>query len=188
MEINMTRVKGGNSLPLVEIASRRRQHYRVRTDFRPYEDEEGSGVTFIEAMFPYKPTMQDVKDFCIAVIDAQTDEKILNGYQWRVLHGDDAGRTVNVWLSAENKENYKAKYDTAKDSPELVTWPAKFKVSENDDKTPVYEYFANVDELKAFYYGGLSFIETAVNDGWRRKDNFDWTPYEEALSRLQTTK
>lgn len=181
MEINMTRVHGGEGLPVVELASRRLQHYRVRTDFRP--SEEG-GVTFIETMFPYKPALQEVKDFVIAVINADTDETILSGYQWTVLHGEDAGKTVNVWLSAENKENYKAKYDTAKDDPELAVWPAKFKVSENDDKTPVYEYFADVNELKAFYYGGLSFIEATVNAGWVKKDSYDWTPYEEALNAL----
>jgi hypothetical protein len=123
-------------------------------------------------------TLQMVKKAIIADINARTDEKILSGYEWTILHGDDAGKTVKVWLSAENKENYKAKYDTAKDDPELITWPSKFKVSENDDLTPVYEYFANVAELKAFYYGGLNYIEQTVNAGWAEKDAIDWTPYE----------
>ena len=127
-------------------------------------------------------SLQDVKDAIIKDINDRTDARILNGYQWTVLHGDDAGKTVNVWLSAENKENYKAKYDTAKDDPELITWPTKFKVSENDDKTPVYEYFAGITELKTFYYGGLSFIETAVNEGWAEKDAIDWAPYEALFS------
>lgn len=123
-------------------------------------------------------SLQDVKKAILDDINARTDEKILFGYEWTVLHGDDAGKTVKVWLSAENKENYKAKYDTAKDDPELITWPSKFKVSENDDQTPVYEYFANVAELKAFYYGGLNYIEQTVNAGWTEKDAIDWTPYE----------
>ena len=137
---------------------------------------------WLEVCIPKKQTnlvtLQMVKDAIIKDINDRTDAKILNGYQWTVLHGADTGRTVNVWLSAENKENYKAKYDTAKDDPELITWPTKFKVSENEDKTPVYEYFANVNELKAFYYGGLAFIETAVNEGWAEKDGIDWEPYE----------
>ena len=123
-------------------------------------------------------SLLDVKKAVIADINARTDEKILSGYEWTVLHGDDAGKTVKVWLSAENKENYKAKYDTAKDDPELITWPSKFKVSENDDLTPVYEYFAGIAELKAFYYGGLNYIEQTVNAGWAEKDAIDWSPYE----------
>jgi len=123
-------------------------------------------------------SLKDVKEAIKDDINARTDEKILSGYEWTVLHGDDAGKTVKVWLSAENKENYKAKYDMAKDDPELITWPCKFKVSENDDLTPVYEYFANIDELKAFYYGGLNYIEQTVNAGWVEKDSIDWTPYE----------
>ena len=106
-------------------------------------------------------SLLDVKKAIIADINARTDEKILSGYEWTILHG-----------------NYKAKYDTAKDDPELITWPSKFKVSENDDLTPVYEYFANVAELKAFYYGGLNYIEQTVNAGWAEKDAIDWAPYE----------
>ncbi len=123
-------------------------------------------------------SLADVKQAIIDDIDARTDEKILSGYEWTVLHGSDAGKTVKVWLSAENKENYKAKFDMAKDDPELVTWPAKFKISENDDKTPVYEYFEDFTELKTFYYGGLGYIEQTVNEGWAEKDAIDWTPYE----------
>jgi hypothetical protein len=123
-------------------------------------------------------SLQMVKDAILADINSRTDEKILSGYEWTVLHGDDAGKTVKVWLSAENKENYKAKFDMAHDDPELVTWPAQFKVSENDDKTPVYEFFEDITELKAFYYGGLNYIEQTVNAGWAEKDGMDWSPYE----------
>ena len=129
-----------------------------------------------------KPNLEAVKKAVIDDINARTDEKILSGYEWTVLHGDDAGKTVKVWLSAENKENYKAKYDTAKNDPELITWPSKFKVSENDDLTPIYEYFDNIAELKAFYYGGLNYIEQTVNAGWVEKDSIDWAPYEAALN------
>ncbi len=144
-------------------------------------DSENS--EWVEVYIPKKTnpsilTLPMVKNAILGDINAETDAKILSGYEWTILHGDDAGKTVKVWLSAENKENYKAKYDTAKDDPELITWPSKFKVSENDDLTPVYEYFANVAELKAFYYGGLNYIEQTVNEGWAAKDAIDWTPYE----------
>lgn len=127
---------------------------------------------------------QIVEDAIIADIDAQTDAKILNGYQWTILHGDDTGKMVNVWLSAENQTNYKAKHDTAVQYPNLVEFPMKFKVSEIEDeeahiKTPVYEIFQNINELAQFYLGGLAYIERTVNEGWARKDSIDWTPYKE---------
>lgn len=157
----------------------------VSYDLQPEPD--GEHVTWKEVYF-YKtqgrPDITRLKDAVIKDINDWTDEKILTGYQWTVLHGNDAGKTVNVWLSNENKENYKAKYDTAKDAPELAVWPTKFKVSETEDKEPVYEYFADVNELKAFYYGGLAFIEQAVNDGWAKKDGIDWQAYEDALEAL----
>lgn len=191
MNIDMTRHQGATGISVAECIDKRFNTWRVRTDFQPAYDEDEQhqeGVTFIETEYPYKPSMDEVKDFVYAVINAKTDEKILCGYEWTVLHGADAGKTVKVWLSDENKENYKAKYDTAKNDPELITWPCKFKVAENADRTPVYEYFDNLAELKAFYYGGLNYIEQTVNAGWAEKDGFDFTPYEELFPDTKTAE
>ena len=126
------------------------------------------------------PNINDVKEAIIADIDADTDAKILSGYQYQVKHGVDEGKIVDVWLSRENQENFKAKHDAARDYPEQVRFPMKYKISE-ENKKAIYEEFQDFNELKTFYLGGVAYIETCLNEGWAKKDNFDWTPYEELL-------
>ena len=185
MEIDMTRHGGAIGLAVAEKIDRR-DVWRVRTDIQPVYDEENTelqvGVSFIEKEFPYLPPMEEVKEFCLGVIDAETDAKILNGYEWEVLHGDDAGSTVKVWLSAENQENFKAKHDLALAYPQLTTWPVIYKISEHADKSPVYEHFANIEELAQFYLGGVAYIEQTLQEGWQKKGAFDFTPYELILN------
>ena len=180
------RHSGGTATQVVECIDKRFGTWRVRTDFKEQEEQQAGrtrrSVTFIETEFAHKPTMAEVKEFCLGVIDAETDAKILNGYEWEVLHGEDAGSTVKVWLSAENQENFKAKHDLALAYPQLTTWPVTYKISEHADKSPVYEHFANIEELARFYLGGVAYIEQTLQEGWQKKGTFDFTPYELILN------
>ena len=123
-------------------------------------------------------SLQDVKDAIIKDIDSRTDEKILCGYPWTVLHGDDAGKAVKVWLSKENQTNYKAKYDLHFQKPEALTFPTTYKIAEDDDKNAIFEEFATFEELEQFYLGGIAYIEATVQAGWVEKKAIDWAPYE----------
>lgn len=114
---------------------------------------------------------QERREMEIEAIDARTDAKILTGYQWTVLHGDHAGQTVNVWLSTENQANYKAKHDLALAYPHLVTFPIRFKISEDAEKKAIYEEFQDISELATFYLGGVSYIEHCLDEGWKEKDS-----------------
>ena len=122
-------------------------------------------------------TLVDVKQAVIDGIDAKTDERILEGYEWTVLHGPQEGKTVKVWLSKENQTNFKAKHDRALQKPDSVTWPITYKVGEADGQ-PVYELFADIDELTDFVYGAQDYIEAQLGIGWQEKDSIDWAPYE----------
>lgn len=158
----------------------------VGYDYKEIDDShaEWFEIYFYKAQIA-KPTLEQIKEAIDADIDSQTDEKILNGYQWTILHGEDQGNVVKVWLSKENQNNFKAKHDVAKEYPNLVTWPMKYKVSEDaETKRPIYEYFDNMEELVQFYIGGLNYIETTYNAGWDRKDGIDMEAYEEALAEL----
>lgn len=123
-------------------------------------------------------SFSEIKKAIIADIDACTDEKILNGYEWTILHGDDEGKTVKVWLSKENQNNFKAKHDAAKEYPNLVTFPMKYKISEDSDEKAVYEVFQSFEELVQFYLGGLAYIESCYQEGWEVKDGIDFSVYE----------
>ena len=186
MEIDMTRHSGDKSLPVVECTDTRLQKYRVRTDIQPYTDEESGeerGVTFIETEFPYKPTLDEVKEFVYGVKNAQIDEQILTGYQWN-------GKVV--WLSTENQFNYfgafviaclasvfgwlgKAFFDEG-----FSMFPVVFKLGTNEE--PHYETFNTMDELKPFCIGAFQHVWTTLRTGWTEKAAIDFTPYELALN------
>ena len=118
-----------------------------------------------------KPSFDQVKDAIIADIDKQTDEKILNGYQFTP---DGAEEPIVVWLSKENQTNFS-------EAHRLQIVPIKFKLNETEDKQAIYHEFENFEELDRFYKGGVQYINQCLNEGWQRKDSMDWTPYAEAL-------
>ena len=185
MVFDMTRHQGDVNLPLIECTDTKLQKYHVRADMQPYFDEETKeqrGITFIETEFPYKPSMKEVKEFVLGVINAQTDDKILTGYQWKVLHGKDKDKVASVWLSEENQNNYKAYHDAAVIYPDVAVFPVVYKIGEDANGEAIYEDFQSVQELAQFYLGGISHIKQCLDEGFAKKDSFDFTPYEEALN------
>lgn len=118
-----------------------------------------------------KPSFEAAKKAILADIDAQTDEKILNGYEFTP---DGADTPIIVWLSKESQTNFS-------EAHRLQIVPVKFKLNETDDKQPIYHTFETFEELDRFYKGGVLYINQCLNEGWVRKDSIDWTPYAEAL-------
>ena len=75
-----------------------------------YDLKEEAGkelATWREIYFPKKqvakPTIEMVKDAIIDDIDAQTEEKILDGYEFTP---DGADTPIIVWLSKESQTNF----------------------------------------------------------------------------------
>lgn len=137
-----------------------------------FGEENGNGYDYRET-FDHIPTPEELRTVIHDHVDALTDEKILTGYQWTVLHGDHAGQTVNVWLSTENQNNFKAKHDAALAYPEEVRFPFSYKISEDADHKAIYETFQNIGELARFYLGGLNFIDSCLGAGWVEKNTAD---------------
>ena len=164
MTIDMTRHQGAATLPVAEQIDRRGV-WRVRTAFQPDLDPETGeqrGVTFIETEFPYKPSLAEVKAFCEAVINAQTEQAIISGFEWD-------GKPV--WLSKENQMNF----------AQAVT-PVRLKIGEEPDGTPVYHEFQTQKELTAFNKEWIAHRQQQLQSGCERKDAVDYEPYKEALS------
>ena len=63
-----------------------------------------------------------------------------------MLHGDDAGKEVTLWLNDENQRNYSEGQRVAQ-MTSGANLPMKVKVSENEDKTAVYDVFETVEEI-----------------------------------------
>ena len=118
-----------------------------------------------------KPSFEAAKKAILDDIDKQTDEKILNGYEFIP---DGAEAPIVVWLSKESQTNFS-------EAHRLQIVPIKFKLNETEDKQPIYHEFETFEELDRFYKGGVQYINQCLNEGWARKDSIDWTPYAEAL-------
>lgn len=180
MTIDMTRREGDKNVALVELSSKRKQKYIVRTDLQPYQTEEFDGVTFVEHHFDYKPSIEEVKEFVKGVIDKHTDEKIVSGFVWNPATGGDP---IPVWLSTENQFNFKSAYDLAVQK-NGATLPVTFKMGEQADGTPVYHTFETMDDADDFFVKAVAYINQTLAEGWVKKDNIDWEPYEQALNAL----
>lgn len=106
-----------------------------------------------------KPTAQKCIEVIQAEIDKDTDAKILTGYEYD---------GHNVYLSRENQNNYKAMFDLAvMDSSSVL--PLTIKICEENGQQ-VYETFEDLDTFKAFYVGGVTYINTVLTAGWTAKD------------------
>ena len=157
-------------MPLKMTVSKGPKGWFVTANFNVVAVEGGFTCDSATACIDRPPSLNDAIAVAMDFINSKTDARILSGYQWSVLHGKDSGRMVNVYLSKENRENIKAKYDLAISKPELVPFPLKYKISEEEDTTPIYEYFQNASELEAFHIGSLNFIDSCINEGWSEKD------------------
>lgn len=178
---------GVATLPLIECTSRRHDCWVLRYGCQKEADtEERTGESYVYWAhdFGHKPTLAEIKQVIIDHIDAQTDERILTGYEWTVLHGLHEGLTVNVWLSNENQTNYKAIHDAAIQHPDKVKFPKKFKIWEDTNNKGIYEEFEALDEIVDFYLGGMAHIEQCTNEGWAVKDTLDFSEYESQLEAL----
>lgn len=177
--IDMTRREGTQGVSLVECANKRRQLYIVRADVQPNVTEESpNGVTFVEHRFDHKPTMAEIKEFVLGVVNAKTDERIIGGFVWTPKAGGDP---IPVWLSTENQFNFKSAYDLAVQK-QGATLPVTFKMGETADGTPVYHTFNDMYDADDFYLQAVAHINKTLADGWQEKDSIDWTPYEQALN------
>ena len=158
----MTRHQGSAGVALVELSSRKQQHYIVRTDIKAEQSEDGDIVSFIEKRFPYKPTMAEIKEFVLGVIDEQVKAKIISGMTWH---------NKPVWLSIENQLNFSA-----------ATAPVTLKIGEDADMTAIYHEFQTAAELEAFDAACNAWKQLCLTDGWAKKDAVDWDVYEEQLA------
>ena len=123
-------------------------------------------------------TFEQVKAAIIADIDARTDAKILNGYEFTP---DGAEEPIVVWLSKENQTNFS-------ETQRLQIVPIKFKLNETVDKVAIYHTFQTFTELDRFYLGGVQHINRCLNEGWAQKDGIDWQPYEELFPKSENAQ
>lgn len=141
-----------------------RKKYEARFGYG--EDAAGNGYNYVEQFKGRKPGVDELKAEILALVDKNTDERIISGYSYN-------GKLV--WLSSENQFNYKAAYDLAVQTGGK-SLPVKVKVGTTEE--PEYITFDNVEDFGNFYLGAIKFIQQCLQEGWTEKDNIDWSAYE----------
>ena len=160
-------------VPLSQLASGR---WKIHFGFTPYyeEDEDGNKVetqlgTWTEMWLSGKPSIEQVKGIVLDAMNKEIDQKILSGFVWKEMP---------VWLSTENQFNYKAAYDLAVMS-QGKSLPVTFKFGATE--SPVYYTFESLEDISDFYLSAMTYINKTLEDGWKKKDDIDWSVYEEVL-------
>ena len=161
----MERIKGTTETPIVERIGKT---YYVRWG---YKTENGE-ITYDQIEFPYKPTVDIIKDIILGIENSRIDKEILSGFVWDGM---------SVWLSSENQFNYKAAYDLASQT-NGGSLPVTFKFG--DTENPVYHEFKTLDDIADFYVKAMSHVNNTLKEGWESKDSIDWSLYEKALENL----
>ena len=116
----------------------------------------------------------DVKAAIEGDINADTSARITQGFAYTVKHGAQEGTEVNVWLSKENQSDFHAMHQNA----DALTFPVRYKIGEDADGIPVYEEFADADEMHTICTMTSQHVLACQQDGWARKDAIDWEPYK----------
>lgn len=113
--------------------------------------------------FDHSPTLSEVKELIISTINTATQEKIVNGFIWN---------EKPIYLSAENQLNF-----AAIERNKNIPYPLTLKINEQEDGTPIYYTFENVDEFISFSQAMSLYVIETVQNGWKEKDSVDWTVF-----------
>ena len=169
--------------------------YGLKTEFAYFKEDGGrytigygmesvdeTHATWHEVYYYKKqhPNMsyKDVHDGIWGDIDADTDDKILNGFVWTRPSVGGEPEEISVYLSKENQTNFSEAQRMAEKMPEAVL-PITFKMGEDEEGAAVYHTFTTVEELNSFYVQAFAYINQCLQAGWQRKDAIDWEPYKE---------
>ena len=165
--------------------------YGLKSDYAPvkregtqiivsygYESIDKNEGTWYEVSLPAANypllSFADVKAAIEGDINAETSALITQGFAYTVKHGAQAGAEVNVWLSKENQSDFHAMHQNA----DGLTFPVRYKIGETADGMPVYEEFADADEMHTICTLTSQHVLSCQQDGWDRKDAIDWEPYK----------
>lgn len=132
------------------------------------KQKDQTTYSFLCETFDHKPTIQEIQDVVLNWYNSIIDTEIVTGFKWK---------DMSVWLSMENQFNYKTAYDIAVQSYGETLPTFKFGTTD----APVYYIFTSLDELKDFYTQAMTFVQTKLAEGWRKKDSIDWEEYKKLL-------
>lgn len=130
--------------------------WRVRFERESVDD---GAQTCLYADFDHRPTDSEIIGLITEHYDTECDAECEWGMRYKGLI---------VYLSFENKFNFKAAFDLALYS-QGKSLPITFKLWQ-DEKTPVYWTFKTLDELTEFYMAAMQHVTATLNKWWAKKD------------------
>lgn len=140
-----------------------KNHYIILFGHGVEEDDDNS-VFVWRKDYDHMPSKAEAKTDIEALINGQTDNKILSGLRWR---GNP------VWLSSENQFNFKCAYDIAVQT-NGENLPARYKLGQDGSGTPIYYTFEDLATFTDFYTSCAAWIYQCINEGWSEKDGVDY--------------
>lgn len=155
----MTEVKTemlGGTPPGIEEIDPVRGVWRVRFG---REANDNGEQTCLYADYDYRPTDTEL----IALVTSHYDRVCDRECEWGMRY-----KGMTVYLSFENKFNFKAAYDLAVQT-QGRSLPITFKLW-RDEKTPVYWEFKTMDELTDFYAAAMTHVTNTLGKWWLKKD------------------
>ena len=109
--------------------------------------------------FDHKPTVEELRAVIEDHVNTMTQGRIAGDYHWK-------GK--QVWLSAENQQNYTSAYLAD-------ALPVKVRVYDPDaDASGTVTVIETQEELADFYHGMIAHVRQCVEDGWSVKDSVDY--------------
>lgn len=145
----------------------------IMWDYKPVFKLNAEGVEvetplaiWQEYTFNHVPTLNEIKQVVIDYYNKQIDQQIIDGLVWKGM---------KVWLSTENQFNYKVAYDLAIQTGG-ATLPITFKFG-NENEAVYYE-FKTVEELTDFYLTTINYVQTVLQEGWKKKDTINWSIFQ----------
>lgn len=123
------------------------------------DDTQESGWNYRKT-YDHKPSLEEVKSDILSQINANTDEKILDGMVWN---------GQKVWLSAENQRTFMMMGAAA--------YPLTLKIGESEDGSGNYRTFDTAEEMAAFSSAIAKHIQDCLTAGYEEKDNIDWSVF-----------
>jgi len=143
-----------------------RSKYELIYGYGKDSDEQEFGWNYRQR-FTYQPSLDEIKKIIFDQIDAETDEKILNGF---VYDG------ISVVLSAETQFNFLGTLMNIQGGG--VEFPKTFKLGETEDGTPLFHDFVDAAEFVTFCGLATKHKEACYSEGWAQKAAFSADAFE----------
>ena len=96
---------------------------------------------------------------------------VLTGTEIKSIRAGKAS-LEEAYFSPENQLNF-----SAIERSEKIPYPLILKINEQEDGTPIYHTFENADDFIAFSQAACAYVIKTVQEGWKEKDEVDWTVF-----------